>query len=108
MAATRENAPLIVALVNSLTLESELMSGTHLTSPYTTDEHLSLCAVAQMMSRHDRDRFISALSCRHGFECVVQHDGHRLSISLCTTGAFGGAWSHLLVLGVSQSSILPA
>lgn len=108
MAATEEKTSLIVALVNSVTLESELMSGTRLPPSDSPAEHLSLCAVARMMSRHDRDRFISALSYRHGFECVVQHEGSRLSISLCTTGAFGGEWSHLLVLGISQTSILPA
>jgi len=108
LATIKEKALLAVALINSLTLQSKLVSTS---SPYPgRSPHLSLSihAVAQLMDKRCQREFVHALNHHLNYECITSLNGKRISVSLCATGVFGEEWSHILVLGDAKSVMRPA
>lgn len=108
MTAAKGQIPLTVALINSETLESELLSSVHFSADLNSRSALNIYALAQLMDICSRRAFVAALKQHRSFECVAAHNGHHLSISLYTVTSYGDGWSHVLMLRDTQSGIRPA
>lgn len=105
MAAKTENIPLIVALVNSVTLEAEILFSSHFGLHEPKNAPLNIYAVAQLMDKSRRMLFAQALKHGRSFECLTACEGHRLSICLYIADNYGSDWSHVLVLRDLHSDV---
>ncbi len=107
MEEAAEKTLLTAALINSETLETELILPQRL--PGTIQySYLNICSVSSLMNHRLRSEFVFALNHKMPFECVTVYNNRRLSISLCPTFVFGERWSHLLLIGCAQSNTLLA
>lgn len=107
MTTAAKETPLTVALVNSVTLESEVLSSSHCSAGRPAAA-LNIYSIAQLMDSYCRKGFVNALNHSRSFECVTACNGHRISICLYSTGQASDGWSHLLVLRDTQGGISPA